>query len=207
MSSSLAEDRDTVGRPTLLRMNESIDLIPRLEAILFVAGKPLTPKQLAAATAASRENVVEALGVLQGKYSSADAGLMLVEANNEWQMVTKPAYDSWCEKFIKAEVLGELTRPQLEALTVIAYCGPLTKAELEQIRGVNCSLILRNLTMRGLIAESPEHSPVLPAYQVTVEFLKHLGLASVTELPAYSELAQHEHIRSQIQAAAQNISA
>jgi len=66
-------------------------------------------------------------------------------------MTTAKESSEIVEKFLKEELTGEMTRPQLETLTIIAYRGPMTKMEIEQIRGVNCSLILRNLLMRGLV--------------------------------------------------------
>jgi segregation and condensation protein B len=96
--------------------------------------------------------------------------------------------------FVKEDVSGELTRPSLETLTIIAYRGPVTKPEIEQIRGVNCSLILRNLLMRGLVEEREEASRLQPMYTVSSDFLRHLGLSSLSELPSYGEFHGNERI-------------
>jgi len=87
-----------------------------------------------------------------------------------------------------------LTRPQLETLTVVAYCGPITKPELEQLRGVNCALILRNLMMRGLVKEVEDVTNFLPTFEVTMDYLRHLGINSLNELPDYDKLHKHENI-------------
>ena len=84
---------------------------------------------------------------------------------------------------------GELSRPSLEALTILAYRGPLTRPELEQIRGVHSSLILRNLLLRGLIEEKEDARLGQPLYSVTLDFLRHIGLASVEELPSTKNCA------------------
>lgn len=111
-------------------------------------------------------------------------------------MAANPDNHESAENFLKAEVSGELTRPQLETLTVVSYCGPITKPELEQIRGVNCALILRNLMMRGLVKEADDPSGLLPKYEVTMEYLRHLGVNNLNELPDYDNLHNHEHISS-----------
>src|SRR3989339_659375 len=71
---------------------------------------------------------------------------------------------------------------------------PITRPELEQIRGVNCSLILRNLMMRGLVKEAEDPSGLLPKYEVTTDYLRHLGVTNLNELPEYEKLHNHEHI-------------
>ena len=90
--------------------------------------------------------------------------------------------------------LDELTRPSLETLTIIAYRGPITKPEIEQIRGINCSLILRNLALRGLIEEADDAARLQPVYTVSVKFLRHLGIHAASELPQYEDLHGNERI-------------
>jgi segregation and condensation protein B len=89
---------------------------------------------------------------------------------------------------LKAEVQGELSRPSMEALAILAYRGPMTRPELEQIRGVQSALILRNLMMRGLVEMGEETRVGQPTYSVTLDFYKHLGLAKPEELPDYQAL-------------------
>ncbi len=128
------------------------------------------------------------------KYNGVESGVILLQTNEEWQLTSNPENKEAAEQFVKAEISGELTRPQLETLTVVSYCGPITKPELEQIRGVNCGLILRNLMMRGLVQERGESTDLIPTYEVTMEYLRHLGLRAVSELPEYQELNKHEYI-------------
>ncbi len=166
----------------------------KIESILFVASKPLSVKKITAVLKSSDKAVSEALQELKTKYNHDDSGIKIIQNNDEWQMVASAENKEASENFLKAEVSGELTRPQLETLTVISYCGPITKPELEQIRGVNCSLILRNLMLRGLVKENEDTGVFLSAYEVTMDYLRHLGLNSLTELPNYLELHKHPHI-------------
>lgn len=169
-------------------------LVSHIESILFVASKPLSVKKLAKALDVSAEAVLSAVTELRVKYNSENSGVVIVENNDEYQMVANPDNREAAESFIKAEVSGELTRPQLETLTVISYCGPITKPELEQIRGVNCALILRNLMMRGLVKERDDAINLLPTYEVTMEYLRHLGLNSLNDLPDYTTLHNHAYL-------------
>lgn len=163
----------------------------QLEALLFISGKPVSLKKLARLSAAEESAVLAALNELQGEYDARESGVALFSAGDEWQMMTRPEHQSLAEKLTESELTGELTKPQLETLTVIAYAGPITKPELEQIRGVNCSLIVRNLLVRGLIKEVGETDAVIPAYEVTMDFIRHIGLTNVSELPDYAALHAH----------------
>lgn len=166
----------------------------KIESILFVASKPLTAKKIAAVLDIAEQEALDTLQALQAKYNGQESGIVLLKNNTEWQMTASPDNREVSENFVKAEVSGELTRPQLETLTVISYCGPITKPELEQIRGVNCGIILRNLMMRGLVKENEDTASLLPTYEVTMEYLRHMGINSLEELPNYAELHNHPYI-------------
>jgi len=166
----------------------------KLETILFVASKPLALKKIAKVLAVEESVAEEGLNELRVKYNHQESGIMLIQNNDEWQMVSNPDNREAAENFLKAEVSGDLTRPQLETLTVISYCGPITKPELEQLRGVNCSLILRNLMMRGLVKEVEDPANLLPTFEVTMDYLRHLGINNLRDLPEYETLHKHEAI-------------
>lgn len=185
-----------------------MSLISQLEALLYVSHKPLSLKRLAQLTGAEEGAIPQALHSLQEQLRQGGHGVMVVEQHGVYQMATVGEHAALISDFLKQEVMGEMTRPQIETLTIIAYRGPLSKGELEIIRGVNCSLILRNLMMRGLVEEtdsSPRASdegaavPVMRRYQVTIDFLKHLGLGSVQELPEYGMLSHHDFIEHVLQ--------
>lgn len=164
----------------------------QIEAMLFVASKPLAIKRMAKVVEVGESEVLAALQTLSEKYNR-ESGVVLINNNDEWQLVSNADLKAVTEKFVKAEISGELTKAQLEALTVVAYCGPITKPELEQLRGVNCSLILRNLMMRGLVKEV-DGDGLFPSYEVTMDYVRHLGLTSLSELPEYAELHNHSFV-------------
>ena len=177
-------------------------LVGKLESVLFAAGKPLSLKKLAELGQVTVGDVEQALQELQKLYQSAEHGLEVVIHQGEAVLATHPDHSELVRQFLKKEELGELTRPQLETLSVVAYRGPVTKPELEQIRGVNCSLILRNLQIRGLVQVVDEESPI-PKYQVTVDFIRFLGLTATSQLPHFASLSNHanlEHILEQPEA-------
>jgi segregation and condensation protein B len=172
----------------------------KIESLLFISLKPMTVSELfsflkRSGFETSEEAVRIAVDKLKEKYNSGESGIHLVEAGDGFQFVTSPESSEIVKKFTKDEITGELTPASLETLTVIAYRGPIAKAELEQIRGVNCSLILRNLLIRGLIVSEENKLNLQPYFQVTAEFLKFLGIDSVESLPDYAKLHQAENLQ------------
>lgn len=176
-----------------------MSLHAKIESLLFVSAEPLSIRSLAKLLDAKKNEVEDALDELQKKYRSvSDSGMIIVKGADSYQMVTSPKNAALVAEFLKSDLSGELTEPSLETLTIIAYRGPITKAELEQIRGVNCSLILRNLLMRGLISRE-ENKTSLAYYEVTPEFVKYLGVSSVKDLPDYPKLHQHATLNEVLQ--------
>lgn len=158
-----------------------------IEAILFAAGKPLTARKLAELMDVKADEVEDALEVLRERLQEG-GGLMLQEYGKEFELVTQPEAAEVVKKVIKDEEQAELTRASLEALTILAYRGPMTRPELEQIRGIQSSLILRNLMIRGLVEQKDDERLGQPTYAVTFDFMNHLGLSSVKDLPDYEVL-------------------
>ncbi|MBU0531452.1 SMC-Scp complex subunit ScpB [Patescibacteria group bacterium] len=171
-----------------------MSVVSKIESILFVATRPLEPKQIGKMIDAKPAEVREALEELMKTCNTEGSGLHLIEQDGKYQMVTAPANAGAVESLVKEEVAGELSRPSLETLTIIAYRGPITKPEIEQIRGINCSMILRNLLMRGLILEEDDADRLQPIYKLSTDFIRHLGIHSVEELPKYDELKADESI-------------
>ncbi len=167
----------------------------KIESILFVTNRPLTTKKLAEICGVNKKDeVVKAVEELAEDYASRDSGIRLLRHGDSVQMATSGETADLVREYLKDETTGELTKPSLETLTIVAYRGPLTKSELEQLRGVNCSLILRNLMMRGLVECEGEHGQPLTKYQVTMDFLRFLGVSSVEDLPDYSRLRSNENV-------------
>lgn len=166
----------------------------QLESVLFIASKPLSRKELSKALGVELSVLEEAITNLKEQYNDPASGIHIVDTGIDVQMVTNPANAEIVEDFTKQELMGELTRAQLETLTVIAYQGPITRPEIEAIRGVNCSIILRNLTVRGLVEEEDGVDKLMTAYRISAITLRQLGIASSAELPDYETLRQHPHL-------------
>lgn len=159
-----------------------------LEALLFVSAKPLTVRECARVLSVKDSEVKEWLNELEKIYSGADRGVALARNSDSVQLFSAPATCEFIENYLKEEITGELTRPQLETLTIIAYRGPISKPEIEQIRGVNCAVILKNLVWRGLVEETEASTEEISVWRVTMEFVRFLGLTGVEKLPNYEEL-------------------
>lgn len=171
-------------------------LAQTIESLLLVEPKGFTLKRLAGLTQASAEEVDQAVAALTQRYTDTQSGLRLVQDGSQVQLTTGPESAATIQAYVKDETSGELSRPSLETLTIIAYRGPIPKSELELIRGINCSMILRNLLIRGLIREELHETTNEPIYTVTVEFLRLLGLASTQGLPEYDKLNQNVDLQT-----------
>ena len=120
----------------------------------------------------------------------------MVLNNKKAQLVTNPNNAEILQAYLHDEQSGELSKASLETLTIIAYRQPISKEELEQIRGVNCSLIMRNLMIRGLVEAQDEKNDLAPKYSVTIDLLRHLGLDSVKQLPDFESLNSNENLQT-----------
>jgi segregation and condensation protein B len=169
-------------------------LTTTLESLLFAMAKPVPRSALKKALDVSDEVLDEAIADLKSRFNVERSGIQLIDHEGELQFVTNPASAEAVSAFLKLESDAELTRPSLETLTIIAYRGPITKPEIEQIRGVNCSLILRNLLIRGLVEEADDAARLQPTYTVSAKFLRHLGVHDLSELPSYEDLHGNERI-------------
>ncbi|MBT5808234.1 SMC-Scp complex subunit ScpB [Candidatus Uhrbacteria bacterium] len=169
-------------------------ITPTVEAVLFAAAKPLTPAELSKHLGVSKEVIKEAVEEIRKLRNVEDSGIHMLEHDGKFQLVSNPALKEDVSKFLKKEASGPLTRPSLETLTIIAYRGPITKPEIETIRGVNCSLILRNLLIRGYILETEDRQRLQPVYSLSVDFVRKLGLSKIDELPDYESFINNEKI-------------
>lgn len=168
-----------------------------IEAILFASGRALSERKLADLLGKKPEEISGILDSLQEKLS--ERGVILQRYEKEVELVTHPEAAEYVSKVIKDEEQGELTRAALEALTILAYRGPMTRPELEQIRGVQSSMILRNLMIRGLVEQKEDMRLGQVTYAVTFDFLNHLGLKSIKDLPEYEELRGHTAISDMLE--------
>ncbi|MBI2475318.1 SMC-Scp complex subunit ScpB [Candidatus Uhrbacteria bacterium] len=170
-------------------------LITKLEAILFAIAKPIAITQLAKQLNVSLEIIREAIDEIKNRFNKPEFGIHLIELDDKIQFVSNPDVGEYVSAFLKKEASGPLTRPSLETLAVIAYRGPVTKPEIEQIRGVNCAIILRNLLIRGLVEEKEDTIRLQNVYTVSADFLRELGLHSLNELPKYPDFHGNEKIQ------------
>jgi len=165
-----------------------------IQAVLFATAEPMTVRKLKNILEATKEEVEAGIEVLANRLNDEASGLRLIVKEEQVELVTAADSSEFVKKALKFDVEGELTKPSLEALTILAYRGPMTRPELEQIRGVQSSMILRNLMMRGLVEQKEEARLGQPLYAVTVDFLKHLGVTSQAELPDFESLSKHAAI-------------
>ncbi len=172
-----------------------MSITSQLESILFVSTRPLPVKQLADIFKADKDEILKAADELIAKYNIEGSGINIIkhkgwtEGGTKLQMTTSPNSGEIVREFTKEEMNSELSRPSLETLTIIAYRGPVSKAEIEQIRGVNCSLILKNLLMRGLVEEREDKEKMADYYNITPDFMRFLGISDVKDLPDYERLS------------------
>ena len=168
---------------------EQKQLINIIESLLFVAGKPLKAKELAKILETDASEVTAVLDNL--KDQKKDAGIILLENNGEYQLATNSKYSTHIKNFLNAELREKLTDATVEVLAIVAYRQPISKAEIEAIRGVNSQYSLRHLLMRGLVEKIPNPADARSfLYQTTAEFLMHLGLSSVKDLLEFEKLVE-----------------
>ncbi len=176
--------------------NKNIDNVAILESLLFIYGREISFAKIAELLSLSDDEVIDVVKSLQKEYESRNnCGLRVLIQNEELQMVTHPDSANVIEQITKKELEGPLTPVAMEVLAIIAYRGPINKIDIEAIRGVNCSFTLRNLKRRGLIEQSKnENNKRLQKYQTTIDFLRVLGVKSVSDLPEYTELSSDKRV-------------
>jgi segregation and condensation protein B len=167
---------------------KSLSLASQLEAVLFVAGQPLNLKTLAAATETTALEVKTALRDL--KQQLTDRGITLTSSHDQYSLVTAPASQAVVGNFVGRQTKQELSQPALETLAIVAYQQPISKSQIDQLRGVASDQTLKNLLMRDLVCELGQgRAPGRPQlYGTTSKFLHYLGLADLTELPPVEKL-------------------
>jgi len=176
-----------------------------VEALLFSGQKPLSTRELVSAIKGAGDadellpnefarttegQVAAALEQLKIEYIGQGRAFQLVEKSGGWQLVSDPAYAPWVRQLFPAAKPARLTPPSLETLAIIAYRQPITRADVEAVRGVAVDGVLQSLMERGLVkitgrAEVPGR-PLL--YETTQFFLEHFGLRDLAELPNAEEL-------------------
>lgn len=168
-------------------------IVSQIESLLFAAGHPIAIKKLAEILKTAEEDIKVSLQELASDYEKNDRGLRLVFLENKVQLVSAPDSIEIIKHLVKSDFEEDLSPAALEILAIIAYRGSLSRAEIENLRGVNCSFILQSLSIRGLIER--KNNPVdgrSYVYNVTFDFLKNLGLSRLEDLPKYNELYERK---------------
>src|SRR6266508_2171385 len=169
-----------------------LPLSVKLEALLFVAAEPATIAQLATVLDVAPSVIERGLNELDAQLSSR--GLRLQRHTGRVQLTTAPQLAELIERFLGLEATTHLSRAALETLAIIAYQQPVTRPQIDSIRGVNSDSMMKSLLSKGLILESGRADgpgrPIL--YSTTPEFLQHFGLNSILEMPPLAPLAKPE---------------
>lgn len=170
--------------------SEEGNLKGRIEAVLFVAGEAVSVRDLAKALQVTEEETRKALKALRDEYDYQQRGFLLKRFGDHVQLATRPLYAGVVLRLLQPVQQQSLSQAAMETLAVVAYRQPVTRAEVEQIRGVKCDYSLQSLILKGLIREAGRKDtigrPIL--YCTTDEFLSHFGLEGLEDLPPMPEM-------------------
>jgi len=199
-----------------------MNLTQVIEAMLISAQRPLSARELAGMIKGAgaepeftpnefakvkEAEVAAALEQLKLEYTGQQRGFQLLEKSEGWQLASDPQYARWVRQLFPAAKPARLTPPSLETLAIIAYRQPITRADVEAVRGVAIESVLQTLMERGLVriagrAEIPGR-PLL--YETTQFFLEHFGLRDLDELPNAEELKRRELPKAPVPSAAEGM--
>ena len=161
-----------------------------IEAVLFVADRPLSAGQLAILIEMDSDDIELLIHELQKEYDDTKRSFQIMEIANGFQICTRSEYALWIKKFYTTEISSRLSMSALEALAIIAYKQPVTRAGVEEVRGVISDSVIRTLLERNLInITGRKDAPGRPLiYGTTSDFLIHFGLKDLNELPSIDEI-------------------
>jgi segregation and condensation protein B len=178
-------------------------LSSQILSILFVASKPVEIDELVDVLELTREEIIKAVDELTGE--TADSGINVLVANDKLQLASNPDNSPQVKKFLSLELREKLTDAALETLAIIVYKHPVSKAEIENIRGVNSQYSLRQLLIRGLIEKTSSDSDKrMQLYKPTHEFMQQLGIRNMKDLPDFEELTKNVQLPSESQTSDNN---
>jgi len=165
-----------------------------IEALLFVSEKPVTTDEIKQVLdGMEEEKIKEAINELREDYEKQERSFAVVELAGGYQIITKPEFAPWVSKLFKRDEL-KLSNPSLETLAIIAYRQPLTRSEMEKIRGVNVEGVLKTLLDKGMVKiRGRKDAPGRPiTYGTTEAFLKRFGLGGLEQLPKLRDFTEHD---------------
>ena len=172
-------------------MTESAPLRGALEALLFVSDEPVSAARLARLLEAAPGDIESALAQLAQEYRDSARGFQLREVAGGWRFYTHPAYHDVIEQYVLSWDTRKLSQAALEALAVVAYHQPVTRAGVNAVRGVNSEGVIASLVEKGLVKEMGRDKNAGNAilYGTTRNFLEKFGLKDISELPPLAEFA------------------
>lgn len=161
------------------------EIVGAVEAMLFVLGEPILPTELAKALDLLEADIQDALRCLMDRYAKEKSGLMLRQINHAVQLCSNPRYASAIERLLIAPKNKNLSNSLLETLSIVAYKQPITRSEIEEIRGVRCEYAINQLLEQALIIELAKKKTIgRPSlFGTTDRFLQIFGIRSLDELP------------------------
>jgi len=167
--------------------NTATSLAPKIEAILFWKAEPVSIKKLGQLLNVGAKEVRDGLTALEA--SLKGRGLTLVQTDEDVMLGTAKELSPLIEQLTKEELTRDLGKAGLETLSIVLYQGPISRADIDYIRGVNSQFILRNLLIRGLVERIDNPADARSyLYKTTLELLSHLGISSIAELPEYEQV-------------------
>lgn len=165
----------------------------KIEAILFASGEPVEIGKIATFFKLKKEDIKQKIDDIVETYKKESRGLQIIQKENTIQLVSSATYGEIVASFLNRKTHEPLSQVALEVLAVVAYRGPITRAQIEHVRGVNCSFTLRNLAIRGIVdrKDNPADNRSY-IYEISHEFLKNCGISSVSDLPEFEILHDHK---------------
>lgn len=174
-----------------------VDIVSVIEAILFAAGDSVPIARLSLILGVSEEEISAAAAELQEQYSSQQRGMRILRLEDKLQMCSAPEFAPYIGKVLEQRKAPALSQPALETLAVVAYFQPVTRAYVEQVRGVDSSYTVGMLCERGLIEECGRLDvpgrPVL--FKTTDVFLRTMGISQLSQLPPLPDMTNGEGIQ------------
>lgn len=165
-----------------------------IESLLFVSGEPLKLKNIASILELSKNEVKLIMDNMIKSYENEDRGIKIIKIEDSYQFVTKSENSGFIEKILNVNSRQSLSQAALETLSIIAYKQPITRIEIEEIRGVKCDKAVSNLIEKGLVKECGRKEvigrPIL--YSTSDKFLKHFGLDGLENLPDLDSFAKED---------------
>ncbi len=166
-------------------MEDTLDISARIEALMFYKGEPVSLRFLAGALKVSEDEVRTAVGVLEETLKNSRRGIVILRNGDEVMLGTAPMMGPVIEGLLKEELSKDLGKAGLETLAIVLYRGPITRSEVNYLRGVNSNYILRSLMVRGLIEKVEDNTARSTTYRPTFELLSYMGVSKVEDLPEY----------------------